>query len=370
MTLISSESSSETSPESFSELSRWWDWYSRPLSLARALSEWTWIQHIAQETQRENPVFRIQVQSPNEATAGYGVLAAGALAIHGGILPHPVSNLPSDPKNTLVIPSRSNQSELQAICLHQLIHKAFEQGAELYQTLVPIVSEFPDRRPDLHTLCSQAGMTYITRLIRMERWISQSQSDEYEYEYEHEHEQEQEQEQEHEHEHEHEYGHGQDLVGEGRLRIEPYGNIPYETWMELLEATYQETSDVPELADFRSTRKALEGYRSHCTPGVEGWYAIWCRGVLAGCLILARNHFPVGEINYLGLIPEFRAQGHSRALMRFALDWMAAERCTKVALAVDCRNEPAMRVYQKWGFEATISYHAWVASPKTFRTSF
>jgi ribosomal protein S18 acetylase RimI-like enzyme len=201
-------------------------------------------------------------------------------------------------------------------------------------------------------------MTYITRLIRMERLVSQSQSDEYEYEYEHEHEQEQEQEQE------------QDLVGEGRLRIEPYGSIPYETWMELLEATYQETSDVPELADLRSTRKALEGYRSHCTPGVEGWYAIRCRGVLAGCLILARNHFPVGEINYLGLIPEFRAQGHSRALMRFALDWMAAERCTKVALAVDCRNEPAMRVYQKWGFETTISYHAWVASPKTFRTSF
>lgn len=350
MTLISSESSSEASPESFLELSRWWDWYSRPLSLARALSEWTWIQHIAQETQRENPVFRIQVQSPNEAAAGYGVLAAGALAIHGGILTHPVSNLPNDPKNTLVIPSRSNQNELHAICLHQLILKSFEQGAELYQTLVPIVSEFPDRRPDLHTLCSQAGMTYITRLIRMERWISQVQSESKSQSIEYEHE--------------------QDLVGEGRLRIEPYGSIPYETWMELLEATYQKTSDVPELADLRSTRKALEGYRSHCTPGVEGWYAIWCRGVLAGCLILARNHFPVGEINYLGLIPEFRAQGHSRALMRFALDWMAAERCTKVALAVDCRNEPAMRVYQKWGFEATISYHAWVASPKTFRTSF
>jgi GNAT superfamily N-acetyltransferase len=159
-------------------------------------------------------------------------------------------------------------------------------------------------------------------------------------------------------------------MGGERLRIEPYESLPYETWVALLEATYQETSDVPELADLRSTRKALEGYRSHRTPGVEGWYAIWCRGVLAGCLILARNHFPVGEINYLGLIPEFRAQGHSRALMRFALDWMAAERCTKVALAVDCRNEPAMRVYQKWGFETTISYHAWVASPKTFRTSF
>jgi GNAT superfamily N-acetyltransferase len=358
MNLISSDSSSEATPESFSELSRWWDWYSRPLSLARALSEWTWIQHIAQETQRENPVFRSQVQSPSEATAGYGVLAAGDLAIHGGILPHPVSNLYSDPTNTLVIPSRANQSELQAICLHQLIHKSFEQGAELYQTLVPIVSEFPDRRPDLHTLCSQVGMTYITRLIRMERLISQSESESGSGSIEYEHE--------HEHEHEHE----QDLLGEERLRIETYERLPYETWVALLEATYQETSDVPELADLRSTRKALEGYRSHCTPGVEGWYAIWCRGVLAGCLILARNHFPVGEINYLGLIPEFRAQGHSRALMRFALDWMAAERCTKVALAVDCRNEPAMRVYQKWGFETTISYHAWVASPKTFRTSF
>ena len=93
-------------------------------------------------------------------------------------------------------------------------------------------------------------------------------------------------------------------------------------------------------------------------------------GFLAGCLILARNHFPVGEINYLGLIPEFRAQGHSRAMMRFALDWMAAERCTKVALAVDCRNEPAMRVYQKWGFEATIPTTPGWPLPRLFELLF
>lgn len=339
MTTNGSESSPAESPAESSELSRWWDWYSQPIGLARALSEWAWIQHIATETQRANPVFRIQVQSGSEASAGFGVLAAGALAIHGGITQRRVSNLYSDPKNSLVIPSRSTQSELQAICLHRLILASFEQGAELYQTLVPIVSEFRDRLPELHDLCSQAGMTYVTRLIRMERMKSQSD------------------------EHEH------DSLGDERLRIEPYQSIPFETWMDLLEETYQETSDVPELADLRSTRNALEGYRANRTPRVEGWYSIRCQGVLAGCLILAKNHFPVGEISYLGLIPEFRAHGYSHGLMRFAMQWMAAEGCTKVALAVDCRNEPALRVYQKWGFEATISYHAWVASPKTFQTS-
>lgn len=97
---------------------------------------------------------------------------------------------------------------------------------------------------------------------------------------------------------------------------------------------------------------------------------IRCHGVPAGCLILAKHNFPMGEISYLGLAPEFRSQGYSSGIMQFAMNWMLAQNCSKVALAVDCRNEVAFNVYQKWGFQATISYHAWVASPKTFQPSF
>jgi RimJ/RimL family protein N-acetyltransferase len=154
-----------------------------------------------------------------------------------------------------------------------------------------------------------------------------------------------------------------------RLHIIPFESLPFARWIELIERTYLDSDDVPELAAIRTTAKAVEGYRANRTPGVEGWFAIHCNGEPAGCLVLARHYHPMGEISYLGLAPEFRSQGYSFGIMQFAMEWMERQRCTKVALAVDCRNEVAMNVYQKWGFQATISYHAWVASPKTFQPS-
>ena len=317
------------------KLQSWWDWYSQPLSFSRAQSEWTWIQRVASETGTDNPVISVQVLSANEALAGYGVLAAGALAIHGGITQRILSKTRHESDVELLV-DPSHQNDLKAVCLERLILESFQKGAELYQALVPIPTDTNEGLDQLHQLCALAGMTYLTRLVRMEL----------------------------------PYPSDKAIGSDGRLSIESYRSVPNEVWVELLERTYRDSVDVPELTALRSTPRALDGYQANRSPGVEGWFVIRCHGVPAGCLILAKHNFPMGEISYLGLAPEFRSQGYSSGIMRFAMNWMLAQNCSKVALAVDCRNEVAFNVYQKWGFQATISYHAWVASPKTFQPSF
>lgn len=314
------------------KLERWWEWYSQPLSFSRANQEWTWIQRIANETNSPKPVISVQVHSDQQAVAGYCVLAAGALAIHGSMTRRLVSNLSKESDIQIYTPS----GDLMALCLESVIAESFQKGAELFQALVQIQSDHSDTLCESQACCSQVGMSYLTKLVRMEMDFPFNRSI-------------------------------QRIRFDDRLKIEPFDSIPKKTWIELLERTYQHSSDVPELAAIRSTGKAIEGYEANRTPGVNGWFVIRCNREPAGCLILARHNYPLGEISYLGLAPEFRGKGYSSGIMQFAVEWMSAQKCSKVALAVDCRNEVAMSVYQKWGFQATISFHAWVASQKTFK---
>ncbi|MFM8261526.1 MAG: GNAT family N-acetyltransferase [Pirellula sp.] len=313
---------------------RWWEWYSQPLSFSRANQEWTWIQRIANETNSSTPVISVQVHSDQQAVAGYCVMAAGALAIHGSITRRLVSNL----SKVSDIQIYTQGGDLMTLCLESLITESFQQGAELFQSLVQIQSDHSDTLCESQACCSQAEMSYLTKLVRMEMDFPFNRSI-------------------------------QRIRFDDRFKIEPFDSIPRETWIELLERTYQQSSDVPELAAMRSTDKAIEGYQANRTPGVNGWFVLRSEGEPAGCLILARHNYPLGEISYLGLAPEFRGKGYSSGIMQFAVDWMSAQKCSKVALAVDCRNEVAMSVYQKWGFQATISFHAWVASSKTYPPS-
>ena len=314
-------------------LKRWWDWYSQSLSLARAANEWTWIERIANETGLQNPVISAQASYQNALTAGFCVLLAGGLAAQGGFTQRPhhgtyqLSDLRMDSNHPDTIPQ----------CIERLIIESFERNVELYQALIPIESNFIEKQDISPEHCRRAGMFYLTKLIRMEKHLTRPNPN--------------------------------SIAAKPppKLTITPYQQIPLDQWTDLLEQTYVDSKDVPEVTTLRSTQNTLRGYMANRTPGVETWFVVHCHGKPAGCLILSRHYHPAGEISYLGLAPSFRSQGYSFGIMQFAIDWMAKQKCTKVALAVDCRNQVAMNVYQKWGFQATISYHAWVASPKTFQ---
>ena len=334
--------------------------------MARGIRELDWAERIASESDSEDPIVTIQARSGEKGVAGFAVLAAGSLAIHGNLIDRLSNSFDRSPiQDTLELPRSLTGLELRVFALQVLIAKSFHQGSELYQILYQIPNLSPssvsqssvsqpshagmDREPGeetetvlaLRELYQKAGLTYVTQLIRMERttpseFDSSTSFDE------------------------------SPGLSSSKLSFAPYTSLPYDDWVSILEQTYRNSADVPELSELRSARSALEGYQRNRATDSESWYVIRVEDQPAGCILLGDSDENTGEITYLGLIPEHRGKGYSSGIMRFVLDWMHKQRLNHIVLAVDCRNLPAVRVYQKWGFQATISYHAWITSPKTF----
>jgi ribosomal protein S18 acetylase RimI-like enzyme len=55
--------------------------------------------------------------------------------------------------------------------------------------------------------------------------------------------------------------------------------------------------------------------------------------------------------------------------MQFVMQWIQQQRIEFATLSVDCRNTPALRLYQRFGFQITEAYHAWACTPAWFAES-
>lgn len=137
--------------------------------------------------------------------------------------------------------------------------------------------------------------------------------------------------------------------------VEP-GQPDHDAVLTALERTYEQTMDCPELCGLRDTVDVLESHRVSGQFDPQLWWLVEWQGEPHGCLML--NPCPdLGtlELVYLGLSPEIRGMRLGTRLLSMGL--MAAHRLTsdlgieQVTCAVDLRNEPAMRLYQRLGFE-------------------
>jgi GNAT superfamily N-acetyltransferase len=131
-----------------------------------------------------------------------------------------------------------------------------------------------------------------------------------------------------------------------------------------LERTYVQSQDCPELTGLRGTAQVLAGHRATglFDPGM--WWVACREGEPAGILLLnrvPRNH--VLEVVYMGVAHAARGTGVADALMWRAVLAGADSRDSRLALAVDERNAPARRLYERWGFVEAAMRNAWIASP-------
>ncbi|MFI4874016.1 MAG: GNAT family N-acetyltransferase [Blastopirellula sp. JB062] len=118
-----------------------------------------------------------------------------------------------------------------------------------------------------------------------------------------------------------------------------------------LIATYPGTLDCPELDGIRPIQDVIAGY---CDTGVFDmslWRRLEWKGERAGVMILAPTpdlqHL---EVVYLGLRPEMRNRGLGKAAIQLALAAAEQRGIERLLLAVDQRNEPAIRSYMACGF--------------------
>lgn len=136
------------------------------------------------------------------------------------------------------------------------------------------------------------------------------------------------------------------------LTFLPAGQFDPHQFARLVEETYVETLDCPELNGLRATEDVLAGYRATGVYSPEMWFVVEHQSEPAGCLILADHpDFDQLELVYMGLVPRYRGRGWGRDVVRYA-QWMAHLRQRSgLLLAVDTRNTPALRVYESLGME-------------------
>lgn len=145
------------------------------------------------------------------------------------------------------------------------------------------------------------------------------------------------------------------------------GFTPREGLVALIEATYVDSLDCPRMERFRSAAAMVDTYRGSPAYDPVDWQVLVDgRQRALGCL-LATPHLASGslEITYMGLVPEARGQGHAAAILEQA--WETADRhaLPQLTLAVDRANRPALKLYQRHGFEALMSETVWGRSLKS-----
>jgi ribosomal protein S18 acetylase RimI-like enzyme len=126
------------------------------------------------------------------------------------------------------------------------------------------------------------------------------------------------------------------------------------TFRAVLQMTYIDSLDMPELEGLRSLDDILASHRAGGRFVAERWQIGRVRGEPEAVAVLLLSAVPshdAWEVAYLGLNPAARGRGLGRAVLSHAID-MARPHVTRLELAVDDRNAPAHRLYRAAGLSS------------------
>lgn len=144
----------------------------------------------------------------------------------------------------------------------------------------------------------------------------------------------------------------EEQLAEG-LGMEPFRDLP-GYWQRLacvVERTYVNSLDCPEVSGLRAVEDTLAGYRLSGPWHPQLWFLLRKDAEDIGCLLLCdRAEEKSLELVYMGIIPEYRGKGLSRFLIAEAQRQTIGLGRLRLVLAVDVRNWPALHVYEKAGF--------------------
>jgi ribosomal protein S18 acetylase RimI-like enzyme len=135
------------------------------------------------------------------------------------------------------------------------------------------------------------------------------------------------------------------------LTFESYAECDRELFQQILGRSYERTRDFPEVSGRRSVDEVVLGLQAIGYNPARWWLA-WSSQTPVGVLILSAMPEVDGwEVSYVGVVPDARRRGIGRELVRKALFETKAIGGHEVVLSVDARNEPALQLYARLGFE-------------------
>jgi ribosomal protein S18 acetylase RimI-like enzyme len=143
----------------------------------------------------------------------------------------------------------------------------------------------------------------------------------------------------------------------------------FQRFVDLVETTYSQTLDCPQMSAYRTAAQTLCGYQSSNSFDSKLWFtALDDRETPIGCVILANHQpgpstdraaSPIIEIVYMGLVPEARGTGRGKTLVQHAFAAARSAGADRIILAVDQNNAPARAIYDLAGFEPMLSETVW-----------
>lgn len=132
----------------------------------------------------------------------------------------------------------------------------------------------------------------------------------------------------------------------------------------VIQQTYVDSLDMPELEDLRSLDDVLEGHRAAGRFAPHLWRVGHVRGEPAAAAVVLMAEFhdrDAWEVVYLGLTPPARGRGLGLASLAHAVN-LARPNTSHIELALDIRNHPADHLYRKAGFHPFDRRQVYIAS--------
>jgi ribosomal protein S18 acetylase RimI-like enzyme len=142
----------------------------------------------------------------------------------------------------------------------------------------------------------------------------------------------------------------------------PWSGSPTAEQVGVLLATHEATLDCPELNGTRTPQEILNGYFRGDPNFCSWWLTAEDNEKPIGVLLFDKGSEPtILELSYLGLVPSTRGQGLGGTALAFANRIAANTGYRVVSVSVDIRNEPALRLYRRHGFEETNRHEVFLA---------
>jgi ribosomal protein S18 acetylase RimI-like enzyme len=135
------------------------------------------------------------------------------------------------------------------------------------------------------------------------------------------------------------------------LATETFAPHNADRFASVLEQSYRNSLDCPDLKDFRSGAEAIQSHQLSGVFNPNTWTLFTIDGHDAGVILL--NDHPdqnAVELVYMGVTPELRGKGLGREMLRRGLLHSIERERSAMFLAVDCQNRYANAVYAEFSF--------------------
>jgi ribosomal protein S18 acetylase RimI-like enzyme len=138
------------------------------------------------------------------------------------------------------------------------------------------------------------------------------------------------------------------------LRWMTYARQSHQRFAGTVLATYENSLDCPSLNGLRHIDDILAGHKGAGGTFDPNLWFLLCddENPLAVLLLNRVGTSDLLELVYVGIIPRHRRKGLGDHLVRHALHAAATIGCTRLSLAVDADNLPALKLYWRHGLQA------------------